>query len=354
LDAIRYTTHAEDSCNALSQKPEYESDIYLVQLVKLQQIAENITQALPYDAPQSFWTSKPPIGLLVKAFEMELQSFKESLPQALLQDRKLTLPKPLYHLSYLPEPSKLTPIAAPMLQHLQSCEIHLFEISLCDYSSRHQAPDNLHFLLSSRIQTLHSTLLAASSYLQTFLSVPISSYSSFPFIVWVQTLHAMQVLSKLSLLTDVPGWDLTHVRGIMDFGTLLDQISQRFDEAREDEERVRREQGAVVWSRYVMYTQKIGRVKAWYEGKLAAMATLRGQEGGVRVQARDGDGEEDGGGNGNGNGAADMGVQGGGGLRDDFLTGSVLDDLDDAYWPDFLGDWGSLAGLSTVSSLYYS
>jgi hypothetical protein len=102
LDAIRYTTHAEDSCNALSQIPEYESDIYLVQLVKLQQIAENITQNLPYDAPQSFWTSKPPIGLLVKAFQMELQSFKDSLPQKLLQDRKLTLSKPLYHLSHLP------------------------------------------------------------------------------------------------------------------------------------------------------------------------------------------------------------------------------------------------------------
>jgi hypothetical protein len=229
-----------------------------------------------------------------------------------------------------------------MLQHLQSCEIHLFEISLCDYSSRHQPPNTLHFFLSSRIQTLHSTLLAASSYLQTFLSIPISSYSSFPFVVWVQILHALQVLSKLSLLTDVPGWDLTHVRGIMDFGTFLDQMLQRFDEARQEEERVQREQGAVPGSRYEIYTQKIGRVKAWYEGKLAAMATQRGQEGGVRVHARDGDGEDDGGGNGNITGNADMGVQGGSGLRDDFLMGSVLDDLDDAYWPDFLGDWGSL------------
>lgn len=85
----------------LSQNPDYKSDIYLVQLVKLQQISEQITHNLPFDAPQSFWTLKPPVGMLVKAIQTELKSFKESLPQALDHDRRPTLSTRLYHVSYL-------------------------------------------------------------------------------------------------------------------------------------------------------------------------------------------------------------------------------------------------------------
>jgi hypothetical protein len=102
LDALRYTAHVEETCNALLRNPEYDSDVFLVQLVRLQQMAEKITQTLPCDAPQSFWASKPPMGLLVKAFQTELQSFKSALPQNLQQDRKLTLPWPSSYQTQLP------------------------------------------------------------------------------------------------------------------------------------------------------------------------------------------------------------------------------------------------------------
>lgn len=92
LDALRYTAHLEESCNALAQDPEFERDIYLVQLVRLQKIAEQITQSIPYDAPQSFWTSKPPIGMLVKAFEAQLEAFKGAIPRDLQHDGKSLRP----------------------------------------------------------------------------------------------------------------------------------------------------------------------------------------------------------------------------------------------------------------------
>jgi hypothetical protein len=331
----------EESCNALLRNQEYESDVYLVELVRLQQIAEKITQTLPYDAPQSFWTSKPPIGLLVKAFQTELQFFKSGLPQKLHQDRKLTL----LYLSYrtkLSNSADSNLISALILQHLQSNEIYLYEISLCDWS-RHPSAYPTYSTTSQRVETLHQTLLATASFLTTFLSLPICLYSSLPFITWAQTLHAMQVLSKLSLLNDVPGWDLAYVREVMDFSSLMERLTERFEQARRAEEDAQRAQGGTVGSRYEIYTQHIRRVKGWYEGKLRALQ--HEDEGRVRSQDRE-----------QGQGFDVYGVVGGparqtvqaeqagpDGLRDDFLLPpEMLEQMDNAYWQDFLAEWASL------------
>src|ERR1700694_2806286 len=126
-----------------------------------------------------------------------------------------------------------------MRQHIQSNEIHLFEISLCDWH-HHQRHSTCS---SSRIEALYSTLLATQAFFTTFLSLPTSAYPSFPFSTWAQNLHAIQVIAKLSLLTDIPGWDLTYVRGVLDFSALLDQLTLRFEEAREAEEQAQRDRG---------------------------------------------------------------------------------------------------------------
>jgi hypothetical protein len=226
-----------------------------------------------------------------------------------------------------------------MLSQIQSNEIHLFDISLCDWS-RHPSPHPTTSTTTARIEALHQTLLATAAFLTTFLSLPTSSYSAFPFITWAQTLHAMQVLSKLSLLTDVPGWDLAYVREIMDFSSLLERLMERLEEARCEEEDAQREQGGRVGSRYEVYTERMERVKGWYEGKLRVMQMQmqRGGDGGMRAQDR----------------AQGQDVDvcsvvygpvrqaGGDGLRDDFLVPEMLEQMDDAYWQDFLAEWASL------------
>jgi hypothetical protein len=136
------------------------------------------------------------------------------------------------------------------------------------------------------------------------------------------------------------------VREVLDYSTILERLEQRFEEAREEEERALREmrdlgagQGPVM-SRYELYAQRVRRVKAWYEGK-AALLGIATQS--VVGQEREDDGNR--GGIGDGSGNVGIGVQGG--LRDDFhmgMPGSTNmfgDDLDDAYWADFLGEWGT-------------
>lgn len=123
------------------------------------------------------------------------------------------------------------------------------------------------------------------------------------------------------------------MREVVDFSALLEQLTQRFEDSRIAEEAAQREQlaagkGGAVGSRYELYVQRMRRVRGWYEQKLRGV--LHGEEGGVGLRSQDR--EEDG-------DVSNDCMQSG--FRDDFLTGSMLDDMEDAYWHDFLGEWGS-------------
>jgi hypothetical protein len=84
VDAMRFTPHLEDCCQALLAEAEYPSDIALVQHVRLQRVVERyIPQAL----------SQPvlpvPVRSFVKCFEEDIQRFRQSIPRDLLQDGML-------------------------------------------------------------------------------------------------------------------------------------------------------------------------------------------------------------------------------------------------------------------------
>lgn len=132
----------------------------------------------------------------------------------------------------------------------------------------------------------------------------------------------------------------------MDFSSLLERFTERFEEARCAEEDAQREQGMLVGSRYEVYTQRIQRVKGWYEGKLRG---IRGEEGGTRAQDREQDRDIDvcalvGGPAGQTAGLlVHTGGDGQAEYRDDFLLPpEMLEQMDDAYWHDFLAEWASL------------
>jgi hypothetical protein len=148
--------------------------------------------------------------------------------------------------------------------------MYLYEVSLCDWS-RHPSPYPTSTTTAQRVETLHQALLATAAFLTTFLSLPTSAYPSFPFITWAQTVHAMHLLSKLSLLTDVPGWDPAHVREVMDFSALQERLATRFEEAMVAEQDAQRAQGVPVRSRYEGSAQRVRRWKCWYDGKLGSL-----------------------------------------------------------------------------------
>lgn len=76
-----------DECSQfLFENPEYPTDIYLAHLVQLKRIVERIAQSIYFHQWENKPASKAPIGLHIKVFQTELETFQASLPSELQQN----------------------------------------------------------------------------------------------------------------------------------------------------------------------------------------------------------------------------------------------------------------------------
>lgn len=87
MDPLRYTSYTEECCRVLEELQEYPSDMYLVQLARLNRMAHRIVQTLPFDAynPPGI-ASSDSLQTCVKALEAELKDLKRSSAQYRMQD----------------------------------------------------------------------------------------------------------------------------------------------------------------------------------------------------------------------------------------------------------------------------
>ena len=74
-----------------------------------------------------------------------------------------------------------------------------------------------------RIQLLHSCLLSAKAFFSELFSIAARSFITAMYVPWAHLIHALAVLSKLSLLED-EHWDLVYVRQVLDFAQIIDRI----------------------------------------------------------------------------------------------------------------------------------
>jgi hypothetical protein len=82
MDPMRYTSHIEDCLQPLSAAIEYNADFFLVQMVKLQKIVEEIRCSGLHSAS----TMKGLVDLYVKSFQKSLHDYKAALPPSLQQN----------------------------------------------------------------------------------------------------------------------------------------------------------------------------------------------------------------------------------------------------------------------------
>ncbi len=73
----------EDALERLVASGERESDVLLYYLVRLQQIVQDITQAIPYDEPQDSQSCGAPFLMHVKMLDKSLSDFQKSMPASL-------------------------------------------------------------------------------------------------------------------------------------------------------------------------------------------------------------------------------------------------------------------------------
>lgn len=90
---MRYTRYMQDCLKVLEEETEYETDMKLVYLVRIQHITARIAQLSSQDDPAEELSGIPtaPLSAYVSAFQVELNRIHEGLPPRLKQDSTFPL-----------------------------------------------------------------------------------------------------------------------------------------------------------------------------------------------------------------------------------------------------------------------
>ncbi|KAF2764246.1 hypothetical protein EJ03DRAFT_378776 [Teratosphaeria nubilosa] len=189
MDSPKWTKYMTNCLDNLVQAREYDSDLLLVQLVRLQHLAEDITQV---DA------STTPVQLYAKAFEAELNHIKQSDPCV----------------NRMPENQQLH------MQYLTT-EIFVWELSLM------AVQENKGERLRDHLDGLYRCVSAIKAYVDEYFALPTDSYLTLPFSTFGQCAHAFITLTRIASL-ETDGWDFANCN-IADFPAMVEQAAVHYE-----------------------------------------------------------------------------------------------------------------------------
>ncbi|PQE22083.1 tRNA processing endoribonuclease protein [Rutstroemia sp. NJR-2017a BVV2] len=367
LDAMKYPVYLDECCRVIAEEKEYPTDVLLLELVKITDLAERIVNTTHMAQRES--EMSVPVALQLGAYTAELKALKMGIPQDWKDNTLLQM-------------------------HHTIASTRLYEIAL---SPHFQASSSL---FPTHLAALHTLLNHTSHFIELTLSLPVEIYLALPLTPCALLAYALMVLARLSFFT-CRGWDLEVVRGVCDLAWVLGVLAERDEGVKfvggrgggvdgvgggaEDgvgigvgENKIIGWNGKIKgWTdRMDKFAAKVRIVKGWYEKKVVkagwgverGSGRLRGKDDGLGVGLAEGDGEIGGhGGNGN---AQEEGVSRDGGLGEENMAirgeidantmatathdGNGLGDLDIEMWRgldepdgwmDWCGDWdGEIGG----------
>ncbi|KAJ3474316.1 hypothetical protein NLG97_g9899 [Lecanicillium saksenae] len=194
IDPLAFSRHMENALEQLLASQERESDVLLYHLVRLQNIVQDITTAIPYDEPCATQSRGMPFVMHVKMLAQSLSKFQVSLPAA-LQDNDI------------------------LLMNIHTANIFLYEVSLYD------APWE-GTILQQRLDGLWSCVEALHAFFRTFCAMPAASYIILPYSIWGQLSHALLLLSRVCIV-EIDGWDKSLIGDDKKFLFTLDNVMAR-------------------------------------------------------------------------------------------------------------------------------
>ncbi|KAF2458685.1 hypothetical protein BDY21DRAFT_341047 [Lineolata rhizophorae] len=227
LEAMKWTPYLDDCCRVIEASREYESDVILVTLIRLQEIVSRLMLSLPYDDPDFPQKGSVPLAVVTKSFQTELNMFKESVPRNLRD-------------SYF------------FMMHWHAANICLYELSIHGWVGY------------GRIDALYACLQAAKQVTSLFLNIPVREVFTLPYITCADLSYALLACSSLSQFNG-EGWDgkAMQLSGELNFISILESVTNRFDEAREESKALTGREGLV----FARATQKLQRVIALQKAK---------------------------------------------------------------------------------------
>ncbi|KAK2054387.1 hypothetical protein LY76DRAFT_233946 [Colletotrichum caudatum] len=197
-DAFMNTAHLESCCRQIEEAGEYPTDELLVQLFKIQQLAQTISLTLGAEST-SFQSLQLPLTMVVQSFKQQLDIFKSSLPTHLKDNLGL-------------------------LTHVSIAEILLYEIGIPEG----QGPASF-ISLTERLELLWGCCSAAKTFLD--LRFPRNNTIVKPRFICLSSsdfLYVFIVCLKLMTL-EVPGWDLPLIQKHLDLAEVVDGLVAHLD-----------------------------------------------------------------------------------------------------------------------------
>lgn len=186
------TSYLDTCCKVLETNMEYESDLLLVHMVKIQKLAQSISVTWDDDSPNLPSMNLPPT-MIIQAFQEQIDSLQANLPSRIQSNRKVTVPS-VYGCS-------LTQLAATIQARRIVAEILLYEVALKESPAMTQ-PDRLSLLwrcLQAVISYMHLRFDGYDIYSPKFICLMAGDF-----------VFAAQTGLRLLLLR-TPGWDLPRV-----------------------------------------------------------------------------------------------------------------------------------------------
>lgn len=191
LSALKWSPWMTDCAATLEKEAEFQSDGFLVAMVRTQHIMEDVMNIESFDAPVRF---------LANSFQADLDSIAmpalSGRPKSLLQQQKASV-------------------------HIAIWTHALTGIS--DNKSKQQSSE-----LRQRLDALWRCVESVRAYFELYLALPPQDFLILPFQVFGQSVQASVTLLRLATL-EHDGWDLAALREELNYSTIVGEITRKFE-----------------------------------------------------------------------------------------------------------------------------
>ncbi|KAK4084370.1 uncharacterized protein Triagg1_850 [Trichoderma aggressivum f. europaeum] len=180
VEPMRYNGYLQDCMRHLEEHPEYESDISLVYLVKIQRLTERISELNSRDRASEEASSVPsaPISAYILAFQNELNQIRGSMPKHLKDDKTFQL-------------------------LLDSARLRLYEPPVVDKNlirSLSKSLSSVSMATDSPLDKIYQSSAALTAWFNSWLSLPISTYYFQTTAVGSHLVYALVMLARWARL----------------------------------------------------------------------------------------------------------------------------------------------------------
>ncbi|KAJ5500831.1 hypothetical protein N7463_008081 [Penicillium fimorum] len=213
-NGLQFQSYMIECARSLGQELEHPTDVLLLPLVQLQNMAEvNHRSLSTVDNNLRDHLNGLDLELKVQSFQAEFKNWKHSLPVVYQQPNEMDL----------------------------ACEVavmHVYEmniVNICAPKMQQKTGPFRHSANSSsasqiRLEVLFLCLKSAGRVAQNFLSIPESEYGSLSYIQWSGIIYAITLIYRLTVgIPQHPDWDVRVARTTVDFGFILDALCSRFN-----------------------------------------------------------------------------------------------------------------------------